>query len=52
MVPSDLVPLEHERGWPALQDAELCLLARDETNPAIAALADYIRKHISFNQKN
>jgi len=52
MVPPDLVPLEHEQGWPKLKDAEICLLARDENNQAIAALSDYIRQHISFNQKN
>ncbi len=52
MVPPDLVPLENEQGWPKLKDAEICLLARDENKPAIAALSDYIRQRISFNQKN
>jgi hypothetical protein len=44
--------LESEQGWPPLKDAEICLLARDENNPAVAALSDYIRHRISFNQKN
>lgn len=52
MVPQSLVPFETEQGWPTLQDAEICLLARDEHKPAIAALSDYIRKHISFNQQS
>ncbi|MFP4098850.1 MAG: LysR family transcriptional regulator [Alphaproteobacteria bacterium] len=52
MVPSELVPLEHEQGWPELKDAEICLLARDGSSPAIVALSDYIRQRISFNKKN
>lgn len=52
MVPSDLIPLEHEQGWPKLQDAEICLLSRDGKDPTIGALSNYIRQHISFNQKN
>ncbi|MFP4314093.1 MAG: LysR family transcriptional regulator [Alphaproteobacteria bacterium] len=52
MVPSGLTPLESEQGWPPLQEAEICLLARKEANPAIASLTDYIRQRISFNQKN
>lgn len=52
MVPSDLTPLEHEKGWPELQDAEICLLARSETNPAISALTDFIKQKLSYNQKN
>jgi DNA-binding transcriptional LysR family regulator len=52
MVSAELTPLEHEFGWPKLQDAEICLLARDQGQPAIAALSNYIQEHISFNQKN
>ena len=52
MVPDDLIPLEQEQGWPKLQDAEICLLSRDESQPAIAALSEYIRERIAFNQKN
>lgn len=51
MVPSDLTPLEQEQGWPKLKDAKICLLARDLHHPAVTALSDYIREHVSFNQK-
>jgi len=50
MVPPELIPLENERDWPQLQDTEICLLARDESNPSITALSNYIKEHISFNQ--
>lgn len=52
MVPQELAAHEPERGWPPLQDSEICLLARDDNNPTIAAIADYIRQHISFHQQN
>jgi hypothetical protein len=52
MVPPDLAPLENEQGWPKLKDAVICLLSRDDNNPAIASLSDYIRQHILFNQKS
>lgn len=52
MVPSDLTPLEPEYGWPHLKDSELCLLARDDSNPAIEALTSYITHRIAFNKKN
>lgn len=52
MVPSDLLALDSAKGWPELKDTEICLLSRSERNPAIAALSNYIRDHISYNQKN
>lgn len=52
MVPQNLIPLECEHGWPELQDAEICLLARDHRNPAIEALSGYIQQRIAFNQAN
>lgn len=50
MVTSELSPLEHEWGWPRLEDAEICLLAREQDNPTISSLSQYIQEHISFNQ--
>lgn len=50
MVPQNLLPLEHEQGWPLLQDAEICLLARRQSNPAIEALSGFIQQRINFNQ--
>lgn len=50
MVPSDLVALDSAQNWPELQDSEICLLYRSDRNPAITALAEYIRDHISYNQ--
>jgi DNA-binding transcriptional LysR family regulator len=52
MVPKDLQPLEVGQGWPDLEDSELCLLARDEGDPLIAGLSDYIRRNVKFNKKN
>ncbi len=52
MVPKDLQPLEAGLGWPNLEDSELCLLARDENDPLIAGLSDYIQRNVSFNKKN
>lgn len=51
MVPPDIFPLENEQGWPKLKDSEICLLARDDRNPAVSALSDYIRQRISFNNR-
>ena len=51
MVSAELIPLEHERGWPKLKDAEICLLADPKTTPAIDSLVAFIRDRISFNQK-
>ena len=51
MVSEELIPLEHERGWPKLKDAEMCLLAKAKTNVAIDSLVTFIRDRISFNQK-
>lgn len=52
MLPSELVPLEPEQGWPKLKDAEMCLLMRPKGNPAIEALARFIQEHVGYNQKN
>lgn len=51
MLPPELVPLEPEKGWPKLHDAELCLLARPDSNAAIQALTGFIQEHIAYNQK-
>ena len=52
MVGSDLVPLEKEAGWPALEESEICLLCRAESDAATHALADFIVENVTFNQKN
>jgi DNA-binding transcriptional LysR family regulator len=50
MLPTDLVPLETEHGWPKLHDAEMCLLSRPDGNSATKALAEFIREHVDYNQ--
>lgn len=50
MVPSDLVPLEGERGWPRLLDSEICLLMTSNPTPAMSAFRSFIKQRISFNQ--
>lgn len=52
MLPPELVPLEPEKGWPKLHEAEMCLLARPDGAPAIAALASFIQEHVAFNHKS
>lgn len=52
MVPTHLLPLEQEQGWPRLRDSEICLLTRHHRNPAIEALSGYIQERIAFNQPN
>lgn len=47
MVSDDLVSLEHSRGWPKLKDAEICLLAKAKTTPAIETFISFIRDRIS-----
>jgi DNA-binding transcriptional LysR family regulator len=51
MLPPELIPLEPEKGWPKLHDAEMCLLARPGSNAAIEALAGFIQEHVAFNHK-
>jgi len=51
MIPKDLAALEPEMHWPKLKDSEICMLAQESGNPVIDALSEYIRQHISFNNK-
>lgn len=46
MVPPGLIAFDERRGWPALPDAEIGLLAAERPTPATAALATFIREHM------
>lgn len=46
MLPPGLAPMDPGRGWPKLQDAELCLLARPDGNSAAQALTTYIHEQV------
>ncbi len=48
MVPANLVAYEFSRGWPKLKNAEICLLAKLDSLPAIQSLIDYIIERISI----
>lgn len=48
MMPTNLVAYEFSRGWPKLKNAEICLLAKPESSPAIQSLIDYIIERISI----
>ena len=50
MVETELVPLENERGWPKLKNAEMCLLAGTKANAAVNSLIDFIQERISYHQ--
>lgn len=52
MVPESLTPYESEQNWPALKDAEICLLAATPATAATKSLATFIRDNVSFNKKN
>lgn len=52
MVPERLTPYEAEQNWPALKDAEICLLAATPATSATKTLANFIRDNVSFNKKN
>ncbi|MBL1142138.1 MAG: LysR family transcriptional regulator [Proteobacteria bacterium] len=48
MVSKNLTVYESSRGWPKLKSAEICLLAKPNTTPAIESLIDYIIERISI----
>lgn len=48
MVPQNLAVYEFSRGWPKLKNAEICLLAKSDTSPAIESLINYIIERISI----
>ncbi len=48
MVPHNLVAYEFSRGWPKLKSAEICLLAKPNSSPAIESLINYIIERISI----
>jgi DNA-binding transcriptional LysR family regulator len=48
MVPDNLVVYEFSRGWPKLKNAEICLLAKHESSPAIDSLINYVIERISL----
>ncbi|NIQ14883.1 MAG: LysR family transcriptional regulator, partial [Candidatus Dadabacteria bacterium] len=50
MLPETLIPLELQRGWPRLKDAEICLLTKSKITPAAQTMIEFIRNRISFNQ--
>ena len=50
MVENNLFPLETERGWPKLKNAEMCLLAGSKANPAVNSLIEFIQERISYHQ--
>ncbi len=51
MVPSGLKIMNPSLGWPKLEDAQICLLAKDLDNPAVKSLSGYIEEKISINRK-
>lgn len=51
MVPSGLKIVGASSGWPKLEDAQICLLAKDFDNPAVKSLSGYIQEQITINQK-
>ncbi len=48
MIPQNLVAYESSRGWPKLKNAEICLLAKQESSSAIESLIDFINERISI----
>lgn len=52
MIPPELVNYEISRNWPKLKQAEICLLAKDESIPVIRSLADYISDRITLSVNN
>lgn len=52
MVTYDLKIMNHSKGWPQIEDAQICLLAKDFESPVVKALSGYIEHKISLNQKN
>lgn len=46
LAPEGLVVFDDERGWPALPDASLCLLAAERAPPAAQALARFIQERL------
>ncbi len=46
MVPRELMIYDFKQGWPQLRPAEICLLARDETSPAVESLISFIFERI------
>lgn len=48
MLSAGLIPLDASLGWPKLPDAELCLLARAGSGPAVQALAAFIREQVIY----
>jgi DNA-binding transcriptional LysR family regulator len=46
LAPDGLVVFDGERGWPALPDASLCLLAGERAPPAAQALARFIQERL------
>lgn len=52
MVPPELVNYEVSRNWPKLKQAEICLLAKDESIPVIRSLIDYITDRITLSGYN
>jgi DNA-binding transcriptional LysR family regulator len=51
MVPSGLKIVGSATGWPKLEDAQICLLAKDVDNPAVKSLSGFIQERIIINQK-
>lgn len=49
MVPPDLNILDSKKGWPKLQETEICFLANKDASPSIKALIEFIQNHPSFN---
>ena len=50
MLPETLIPLESQRGWPKLKDAEICLLAKPKITLAAQTMIEFIRNRIAYNQ--
>ncbi len=52
LVPEGLMAFDAGEGWPGLMEAELCLLARPQTGPAVQALAEFIHKRVGSDRQN